>query len=339
MTPDLDTQLREAFTTLREADPRRDPAAVVAAAAARRRNRFQRRTALTAGGVATAVVVAVLAAPPAPDQARPTLDAVLRSAAAVAADQPPLAPTDGYRYTRSLAQDTFYLRRGGREATITVQRSMESWENAQLEGREDAGTGRVIARDGDPVLAKELAADYEPELTRSHSISARIAHGGLGPVPDLAELPPEPAALQAALERIVRNGTAAHAVHWAPGLPTDAMVRHEILGHAMRLLTSAAAPPRLRAAAFLMLGRIPGARLLGPKTDPRGRKGEAIAITIHSDHRYQPSRETEITFDPDTSEVLATSGRTLDPTSGAVTSSGSSVVEATGQVPEVGNRP
>jgi hypothetical protein len=353
MTQDLDAQLRAAFAGLRTAEPRCRPDAVVAAAAARRRRarrvspirrarRIGLKPALALAAAAAAAAVAVLSALPAPEHARPrSLGAILRAAAAVAAERPPLTATDGYRYVRELSQETFYLRRDGREATVTIGQTIESWENANLDGRTELGPQRVVARSGDPALADALVARMRPQLGHAQAIGADIAREGLGPVPRLSELPDDPARLQATLEDTVR-----HRARWAAGLPTDAMVRFEVVNQAMRLLQSAAVPPRVRAAAFLMLGQIPGARALGTKADPRGRTGEAIAITLRNDGRWPspdapwpPSTEREIIFDPSTTEVLAVSGRMLDRRADTGDMAGATVVEAAGQVGDVGDRP
>jgi hypothetical protein len=90
----------------------------------------------------------------------------------------------------------------------------------------------------------------------------------------------------------------------------------------------------------------PRARALGRKVDPRGRTGEAIAITLRNDGSWPsadapwpPSVERETIFDPDTSEVLAVSARSLDRPNDSARAAGSTVVEATGQVGDVGERP
>jgi hypothetical protein len=344
MSHDLDAGLRAGFAALREAEPRRDPAAVVAAANARRRRRRRSRRLRPALALVTATAAAtvgVLAVRPAPDHARPSLAAVLHAAAAVAADRPPLAPTEGYRYVRELSRQTYHLRRDGREATVTVEQTSESWENAALDGQTDLGPSRITQRSGDRALATALAARLKPQLGGSHRLSADVARGALGPVPRLSELPEDPDGLLAALEDTVRQRS-----HWAPGLPTDAMVRFEVVGQATRLLRSATAPPRLRAAAFLMLARIPGARALGRKMDPQGRMGEAIAITLRNDSSWPTSDapwpasvEREIIFDPDTSEVLALSGRSLGSREDTGDAAANTVVQAAGQVPKLGERP
>jgi hypothetical protein len=81
-------------------------------------------------------------------------------------------------------------------------------------------------------------------------------------------------------------------------------------------------------------------------TATAGRMGEAIAITLRNDSSWPSSDapwpasvEREIIFDPDTSEVLALSGRSLGSREDTGDATGYTVVQAAGQVPVVGERP
>lgn len=120
---------------------------------------------------------------------------------------------------------------------------------------------------------------------------------GLGPIPvsvlgpnpalsALIELPAQPKALRALAERNVPKQNKAESV-------TEALVG---------LLTDQPVPPKVRAAAFRALADVPGVRMLGRTTDPRGRKGTALAFTYTTPRGAMQSR---LVIDTGSSQVLA----------------------------------
>jgi hypothetical protein len=76
------------------------------------------------------------------------------------------------------------------------------------------------------------------------------------------------------------------------------------------LLQDPAAGPELRAALFHAAEKIPGIQYFGATEDEAGRRGAAIGM--ESDYAGSPARY-ELIFDPDTSDVLATSALALEP--------------------------
>lgn len=319
------TDLHDAFAALREAPaPTIDPRAVGRAQARRRSRRLG--ASATAVAAVTAVALGGLAALPGRHAKDASLAGVLHGAAAAAAEQAPLGPTDGYRYLRTVEVGTLTVARDGRQATATTRRVTEDWENAQLQGREHQGAGEVVSCTGDAELCDEARAMAASRI-REATISAEVAHGAFGPVLALADIPDDAQELHAALENLIRTGS-----HWRPGLPTEAMVRRELVFHAQRLITTAAAPPKLRAAAFLMLGTLPGVTALGEQRTADGRTGQAIEIAIPEDLPWVHATTVRLVFDPKTSELLESSGASSGDSS-------TRTVEASGQVAELGQRP
>ncbi|WP_214319896.1 hypothetical protein [Nonomuraea sediminis] len=89
---------------------------------------------------------------------------------------------------------------------------------------------------------------------------------------------------------------------WVTGvLPPGA--RDEVKADAVAgLLWSKPSPPKVRAAAYRVLADLPSVRYLGPRTDPRGRTGDAFAYG-----------DRTLIIDPDSSQVLsATDGRVTE---------------------------
>jgi len=330
MTTDDDFQ--RLFAPIQRCEPpRADPGAL--AETARRRRRRRARPAATLA--VTGLIAAALAALPAggtDDPARsPAAGDVLASAAAVAAAQPPLADADGYRYERRRTRRSFSLP-GDDGARITIEQTIDHWENAELDGRQVQHPARIVAESGDPATVEKLRARFALALEGA-TISARIASGGLGPLPELERLPNDPDALRTELEHHVRTASS-----WAPGALDEAMLRFEVAAHAQRLLSTAAAAPSLRAATFLMLSRLPGVTELGERRASDGRTGHAVELRL-SGRLAQPTRSL-LVFDPETSELIEASS-TIDPppsTPGAARTETSMLVEASGQVAAVGDR-
>ncbi|WP_026412669.1 CU044_5270 family protein [Actinomadura oligospora] len=108
------------------------------------------------------------------------------------------------------------------------------------------------------------------------------------PLSALQKLPTDPKALRALAVRNVAK----------PDMPYSLV---EVL---IGLLTDQPAPPKVRAAAFRALADVPGVRLLGPATDPRGRKGKALVHLASTPAGGQV--KTQLIIDTRTSQVLAT---------------------------------
>jgi hypothetical protein len=60
----------------------------------------------------------------------------------------------------------------------------------------------------------------------------------------------------------------------------------ELLVNVVDYLREADTPPAIRAALYRATALIPGVRLLGQRTDPRGQRGSALAISPHRGQRY-----------------------------------------------------
>lgn len=73
----------------------------------------------------------------------------------------------------------------------------------------------------------------------------------------------------------------------------------DILSYADNLLTGMPLPPKLSAAMYRVIARLPGMRLIGPTHDPLGRPGVAIGLFF----KNQPGR-IELIFNPATGVLL-----------------------------------
>jgi hypothetical protein len=113
----------------------------------------------------------------------------------------------------------------------------------------------------------------------------------------LIDLPTDPAVLQ----RWVQQRTASYGQQ----PPTE-----EAFTMVGDLLRDAPAPPKLRAAMFRVVARLPGVKLVGPARDELGRQGVAVGLSIGT------SRD-DLIFNPDTGALLAERRVSLSSKSGA----------------------
>lgn len=116
-----------------------------------------------------------------------------------------------------------------------------------------------------------------------------------GPGPDyqqLIHLPTDPAELQRYIEQ--------HATGGGPRFS-------DIFSYAENLLTGAPLPPKVTAAVYHVIARLPGMRLIGPTRDPLGRPGVAVGLFF----KHQPGR-IELILNPKTGVLLGERGISLN---------------------------
>jgi hypothetical protein len=267
--------LQDRLAPLREDTPTGEEiAAVLAARRPRRRPRRRLALALVA---ATALAAGVIAALPAAKQ--PT-DAVslLRAAAAAAADEPPAFT--GYRYSEVLEH---WRWEGARPEE--VEQRVENWVDRNWKGRSVAHQGTVFSGPEDNYFATPHDKPY--------------AYGD-GPLAglDIAALPTDAKALLAALDANERGA------NWAPGLPTEAQARFDIVYSVLLLLGTANTTPELRSGLWGVLALMPGLRSEPGVRDPEGREGDAVTLTLPPD-TVARAGTFKVIFDPETSTLLS----------------------------------
>jgi hypothetical protein len=314
-----DDEIRDALAPLRAAEPTdAEVAAVLAAAAARPPRRSWRAAAAVA--TATAVVAAGLAALPDSERRSSPLPltaaGLLRTTAAVAADQPEPPAWAGYRYVKSRNRWTYRpmaFDKGSRVPRLTgppytIQQDEEVWVDRRWYGRRLAPAGRVVA-------GEAPRNDYflQPHDMRAPGDMPNLyGDGPLAEVP-LSELPTEPQALYdllAASNQDLRwsPGNA----KWAPGYPTAPQARYDVLRSVLLLLTEANTTSLQRAGLIGVLGLFDGMRPLPSVRDHLGREGRGVEIPVSDDlGRAQPP--VRVIFAPHTSELLEWSQGGVNP--------------------------
>jgi hypothetical protein len=300
--------LQEQLAPLREDTPT-DAEIAAVFAAARPRTRRRPRLRVAAGlAVATAATAVAIAALPAKDSSDPI--ALLRAAAATAADEPPAF--SGYRYTEVL--DRW---RGKND----IEQRVENWVDRAWQGKTIAHPGKIISGKPDGFFSEGRENDF--------------AYGD-GPLLhlDIAALPTDPKALLAALEDNERGQ------NWAPGLPTDDQVRFDVTYSILLLLGTASSTPELRAGLWGALALLPGLKPSDAK-DPNGRDGEAVTLPAPSRRPipwgtgHADVGTFTVIFDPGSSELLSWS---LTGAGGGTPDQSHTFVRA-GHVRNVGDRP
>jgi len=309
-----DDELREALAPLRADEPARAEVSAVLAAAARpaRRPWSSRRlgAGVAAASAAAVAALALLAGTPSRERIPAPLTAIgiLRTTAAVAAEQTEPPPWAGYRYVRSRDLWTyrdFTLPPGAKVPVetgdpYTIEQTEETWVDRQWHGRRLAPAGRIV--DGQA----PARGDY---FLKPHDISAPddmpnlYGDGALADVP-LSELPTDPKQLYdllVAANQDLRwspgNG------HWAPGRPTAAQARYDVLRAVLLLLTEANATPAQRAALIGALGEFQGVTPVPSARDHAGREGRGVEIPV-TDDNGRPQPPVRVIFAPHTSELL-----------------------------------
>lgn len=157
---------------------------------------------------------------------------------------------------------------------------------------------RAIARAHGLTLAA-LTAGLAPQVMDGAFPARSLLTAGVLPYWRMDRLPTRPAALRAAVERLL----IASAPNRAPGpmmwqLQADPAQLFSPISQFLFLPTS----PQLRAALFRVLADLPGVQLLGRQRDRLGRSGIAVALTQSGPDRVRE----ELLFDPATSNVLQT---------------------------------
>jgi hypothetical protein len=240
-----------------------------------RRTRRRRYTLATVAALALALGIVIALPAKAPTPA--TAAAILRTTAAVAADQPAWT---GFRYVNALDTRT--------TADDTIERTEEVWVDSSWQGRR-ISTARLLA--GAPRTQDEL----KPlDITTPGDMPNLYGDGPLAKVP-LKALPADPQALGKLLVEAHEDG------RWTPGggwNPAPGSVHYEVLRDILLLLTETNATPAQRAALITVLGDYAGVTPLPEATDHRGREGRGVEIAITG----QPP--VRVIFAPETSELL-----------------------------------
>jgi hypothetical protein len=262
--------------------------------ALRAKPRRRRLRVAVALGAATAVIAAALASLPSRDDPE-SAASILRSAAAVAADQPEPPPFAGYRYTESIwhVKQPRIEYRGERPKGVPdnvtwppppvpaheYEQRVESWVDRDWNGRQIRHAGRLISGD---------LSGLGFELDKTSEDSGHL--WGDKPGPKVAELPTDPAELR---EKLIADFKSSG--DWAPEVLEH--IDYEITHQVVSLLAEANTTPELRAALFGVLALTPGVQSAPDAKDPRDRPGRGVTV---------PGRDgtTTVIIDPDTSQLL-----------------------------------
>jgi hypothetical protein len=294
---DLDTMLASAaparHVSLDEPDSpaavslyRRITAQPPAAPPARRRRRFAVAALIGAAAAGVCVIVALALIPgsparsPAPPK-RPdaAAAAVLGNAALTAARQPaPAAVGPGqYVYVEAIVGERISAGKGAPEGNTTLGICVQT---VQVWAAPD-GSGREVT-----------SAPTNPSCgtgTPSQTFGKGQEIDGIV-YPRAADLPTDPAALEQFIVQHFEGG------------PEEVGATFEFAGTFLQ----SGAPPKVRAALYRMIQRLPGIELLGPMTDKLGRPGIGVGFTEYG------VRDVLI-FDPATSAVLEREGVAAGP--------------------------
>jgi hypothetical protein len=162
------------------------------------------------------------------------------------------------------------------------------------------GPDTVIAG-GDVLIFHATAEQLNAERQRQrHGAHLRILAypqkyiwGAGADYQQLIHLPTDPSKLQRYIEQ--------HATGGGPRFS-------DIFSLSQNLLNGAPLPPKVSAAMYHVIARLPGMRLIGPARDPLGRRGVAIGLFFN----HQPGR-IELILDPTTGVLLGQRGIALVP--------------------------
>lgn len=301
-----DPDLRDALAPLRAAEPTDDEIAAVLAAAEpdppRRRRRWRLAAAVATGTAAAGVALAALPGSDDGPREPQTAASLLRSAAAVAADQPEPPAWAGYRYVKVIARWTnarLIMPKDGElprpkdapsvEGEPAVNETTdEVWIDRRWQGRRVRTGGRHISGPGD---GGNLIQPHEWPYDGGGISIADV---------ELSELPTDPTELKRLLVAAVKDP------RWAGDHPTAAQVHHYVLLDVLRLLTVANVTAEQRAALIELLTQYEGAKPLPSVRDHLGREGRGVEIPVTVDWMAEDQAPTRvrIIFAPDTSELL-----------------------------------
>jgi hypothetical protein len=247
-----------------------------AAATARRRSRLAvpALTSAIVAGVCAIVALAIIPGSPARPDAAAT--AVLGRAALVAARQPAAAvPGPGhYLYVETIEGQRNSGTASRPDTSGICVQTVQVWAAPDGSGREVASAPAGPCSDG-VIPSQTFPKGQEIDLTV---------------YPRAADLPTGPAALE---QFIARHFNGGH---------EDAAAAFEFAGTFLQ----SGASPRVRAALYRMIQRLPGIELLGPMTDRLGRHGIGVGLTGHGVRNV-------LIFDPATSAVLEREGVAVEP--------------------------
>jgi hypothetical protein len=306
----IDDELRDALAPLRGAEPTEaEVAAVLAAATARPPRRSWR----LAAAVATATALVALGLAALPDSGRRTAPlplsaaGLLRTTAAVAADQPEPPAWAGFRYVKSRNLWTyrkFEFVKGSRIPRLTgppytIAQDEEVWVDRRWHGRRLAPAGHVVS--GEPMKNEYFLKPHD--MSAPGDMPNLYGDGPLAEVP-LSKLPTEP---QALYELLVASNHdlrwSSGNVVWAPGYPTAPQARYDVLRSVLVLLTEANTTPSQRAGLIGVLGLFERVRPLESVRDQLGREGRGVEISV-ADEGGRPQGPVRVIFAPHTSELL-----------------------------------
>lgn len=327
-----DPDLRDALAPLRAAEPTDDEIAAVLAAAApeppRRRRRWRLAAAVAAGTAAAGVALAALPGSDDPPREPQTAAGLLRSAAAVAADQPESPAWAGYRYVKSLdrwtEQPLEWPKRPPKRPTdsptpprpvgepYTVEKTTEIWVDRHWHGRRVESAGRLVAGrlPPNPPGYEARPGDLSPRdaLMLPREGPYAYGDGSLGNVP-LAELPTDPKRLRELLTAAYKDrrwagepGERKRRRSRASDDPKLPHLHYDVLRSVLLLLTNANVTAEQRAALIGVLAEYQGVRPLPSTRDHLDREGRGVEISTAAADREQPP--VRVIFAPDTSELL-----------------------------------
>lgn len=253
---------------------------------------------------------------------------ILRTAAAVAAEQP--AETSGYRYTEVIDRQTYTAGQGDRHAAVTLEQPSEQWVNRDGKGRQVFQSSRVVSRSGDPGLQDALPLGLQEAGSQPYPPSGSVRPAGL-----LKDLPTDADALLQTLTDGYRNGR----ISTDGSRPSQTRERYQVTAFILMLLSDANVTADQRAALFGALSRMPAVTSLGTITDPTGRSGQGVAIKTTAADPLPSARFTVI-FDPATSALLSwTVATEIAPGSDPALTERSHIVTRAGQVDALDTRP
>jgi hypothetical protein len=180
------------------------------------------------------------------------------------------------------------------------------------------GFARIVQTGPDTVIAggdvlilhatpAQLQAERERQRRGAHLriLSYRQQYGGNLNYQQMIHLPTDPASLERFIEQHARG---------------DGPRFSDIFSYAENLLLQWPLPPKVSAALYRAIVRLPGMRRIGPARDQLGRPGVAVGLFF----KNQPGR-IELILDPRTGALLGERSISLDPSkmhapAGAVTS-------------------
>ena len=218
---------------------------------------------------------------------------ILRTAAALAADQP--INVSGYRYTKLLDRQTYTVTRDARRASVTLEQPSEQWVDRTGRGRQILQASRIVARSGDPTLQAALPSALQAPGTQPYPSTGVVR----SPVP-LNKLPSDADALLQTLSAGYRDGR----ISPDGSRPSAKREPYQLTTLILFLLGDANVTPHQRGALFEALDDETSATSLGTVADERGRKGQGVSITTRASDPL-PGASFKVIYDPATSALLS----------------------------------